>query len=113
MTSLAFALVERLIAETAKELRVAEETKETAFAKWAYASKSAEKQRDDVELYRRTQMFEFQMHTLEEKVGILKELEKLESSDLAAYIACSDAFKKVGNTFSDLLDLEAALTDAA
>jgi hypothetical protein len=53
------------------------------------------------------------MHKLEEKVGILKELEKLESSDLAAYIACSDTFKKVGNTFSDLLDLKTALVNAA
>ena len=112
MTSLAFVLVEKLIAESAKDMRVAEETKETAFAKWAYASKSAEKQRDDVELYRRTQMFEFQMHTLEEKVGILKELEALESSNLAAYIACSDALRKVANTFSNLLDLKAAIVNA-
>lgn len=111
MTSLAFALVEKLLADVANDLRTSEETKQTAFAKWAYASKSLQKQRDEVELYRRIHPFDFQMHKLEEKVGILKELEKLESSDLAAYIACSDAFKKVGNTFSDLLDLKSALVD--
>jgi len=109
MTSLAFALVDKLLDETAKDLRVAEENKQAAFAKWAYASESAKTQRDIVELYRRTSPFEFQMHKLEVKVGILKELEQLESSDLADYIACSDAFKKVGNTFNDLLHLKSVL----
>jgi hypothetical protein len=113
MTTLAFALVDRLMDDAAKDLRVAEETKQKAFAKWAYASVAAKTQRDEVELYRMTHSVDFQMHKLEEKVGILKELEKLESSDLAAYIACSDTFKKVGNTFSDLLDLKTALVNAA
>jgi len=109
MTNLASVIVNKMIAEAALELRTTEQKKEAAFAKWAKTSSQAKISRDDFDLYKGVTLYAYEPSTFVEKKTTCYRLEKQEQDDLAAYVKASDAFKKVGTQYSNLLDLKAAL----
>jgi hypothetical protein len=109
MTDLALSLVNKMVADAALELRNAEKKKESAFANWGKTSSQAKISRDDFNLYKGCTLYAYEPSVFVEKKTACYRMEKQEQDDLAAYVAASDAFKKVGNTYSNLLDLKAAL----
>ena len=101
-----------MVAEAALELRNAEKKKEAAFANWGKTGVQAKVSRDDFELYKGCTLYAYEPSVFVEKKTTCYRLQKQEQDDLAAYVAASDAFKKVGITYSNLLDLKAALNNA-
>ena len=112
MTDLATTLINKMIVEAAMELRAAEKKKEAAFANWGKTGVQAKVSRDDFELYKGCTLYAYEPSVFVEKKATCYRLQKQEQDDLAAYVAASDAFKKVGITYRNLLDLKAALNSA-